>query len=107
LRGLTRGKGLESMFQGEKAGKGDYPSSIAPGYTYGKEPMPLGEATSAVGSLLDAALYGEPLNVQAKYGSQPGGWGSYLIDKWASHALKRPAGKGKPVYRAVGRQLLR
>ena len=42
-----------------------------------------------------------------KYGVASGGWGSYLLDKWASKAMKRPPGKGKPVYRYVGKKLFR
>jgi hypothetical protein len=106
LGNLQRGKGgIQDMFQGVKAKKGAYESTIAPGYEYGKEPLPLGEASSQYGSLLDAALYGEPLTVRSKYGSQTGGWGGYLIDKWGSKALKKPAGKGRPIYKSVGRRL--
>jgi hypothetical protein len=108
LGNLERGKGgIEDMFQGVKAKKGDYPSTLSPGYVYGKEPLPLGEASSQYGSLLDAALYGEPMTVRSKYGSQTGGWGGYLIDKWGSKALNKPAGKGKPIYKSVGRNLFK
>lgn len=107
LRGFTRGRGTQDMIMGVKAGKGDYPSSIAPGYVYGQEPMSATEAVGTAGPLLDAALYGLPLNVQAAYGSGPGGWGSYLFDRWASKAMKRPAGKGPSVTRYVGRRLFR
>jgi hypothetical protein len=107
LQDFTRGKGLEDMFQGVKAHKGDSASYSNPGYVYGQEPLPMGQATASAGALLDAALYGEPLAVQAKYGSGEGGWGSYLIDKWAGKALKKPAGAGKPVYRYVGRHLFK
>jgi hypothetical protein len=105
LGNFAKGKGIEDMFQGVKAGRGDQESYMSPGYVYGQEPMPLGEATQAAGSLLDAALYAEPLGVRMKYGSAPGGWGSFQLDKWASKAVKKPAGKGKPVYKAVGRRL--
>jgi hypothetical protein len=107
MTGLIRGKGIEDMFQGVKAGKGDYESYYAPGYVSGQEPMSASEAAGALGPLLDAALYGEPLTVQAKYGSQPGGWGSYLIDKAASRLMKKPAGSGQPIYKTVGRRLFR
>lgn len=108
LKGFTKGKGTADMIMGVKAGKGDTPSYSAPGYAYGQEPMPMGTAATTTGNLLDAALYGEPLNVAAKYGaSVPGSWGSYLIDKWASRALKRPAGKGPAPTRYVGRRLTR
>jgi hypothetical protein len=108
LRGFTSGRGTNDMIMGVKAGPHDYPSSYAPGYAYGQEPMAMGEAASTVGGLLDAALYSEPLNVQAKYsGILPGSWGSFLIDKWAGRALKRPAGKGVAPNRFVGRRLFR
>lgn len=107
LKNLQRGKGVQDMFQGVKAKKGDYPSSIAPGYAYGQEPMSMAESASRYGSLLDAALYEEPLATRQKYSSEPGGWGSYLIDKWSSKAMKKPAGKGAPIYKYVGRRLFR
>jgi hypothetical protein len=107
LKNLTKGRGVEDTFQGVKAKKGDYPSSIAPGYAYGQEPLPMGEATSQYGTLLDAALYGSPEAMRAKYSSQAGGWGGYLIDKWASKAMKKPAGAGKPIYKYVGRRLFK
>ena len=107
LKNLSKGKGVEDMFQGVKAKKGDYESTLAPGYAYGQEPMSMADATSRYGSLLDAALYEEPLATRQKYSSEPGGWGSYLIDKWASKAMKKPAGSGKPIYKYVGRRLFR
>ena len=107
LKGFTSGKGIEDMFQGVKAHGNDYESFYAPGYVSGQEPMGMGEAATTAGGLLDAALYGEPLTVQAKYGSQPGGWGGFMIDKWAAKAAKKPAGKGAPVYKSVGRKLFR
>ena len=105
LHDLTRGKGLEDMFQGVKAGKGDAQSYYNPGYVSGKEPMPMGTATQTFGPLLDAALWGLPADTAAKYGST--GPGAYLIDKWGSKALKKPAGAGKPIYRYVGRHMQR
>lgn len=107
MKNLTRGKGVKDAFEGVKAKKGDYPSSIAPGYAYGQEPLPMGEATSQYGALLDAALWGAPEGMRDKYSSQTGGWGSYLIDKWASKAMKKPAGAGKPIYKYVGRRLFK
>lgn len=107
LAALQRGKGLEASFQGVKAGPHDYQSYTQPGYVSGQEPMPLGEATYQYGGLLDAALAQEPLLTAAKYGSAPGGWGAWLVDKWAGKAMKRPPGKGKPIYRSVGRKLFR
>lgn len=105
---LTHGKGVTAMFAGEKAGKGDYESYTNPGYVYGAEPLPMGEAASTVAGLLDAALYGEPLSVQLKYnGTTPGSWGSYLIDKGSAKAMKKPAGKGTPLNRWVGRRIFR
>jgi hypothetical protein len=101
LSRLTRGRGVKDMFQGVKTRQGDTESYSAPGYVYGQEPMGMGTATQRFASLLDAALYGSP--VAEKYGSE--GWGGYLMDKWAARALKRPAGKGKPIYRYVGRHL--
>lgn len=107
LRSLQRGNGVEDMIEGVKAGPNDYQSSIAPGYVYGQEPMPMAEAATAYGSLLDAALSQEPLLTAQKYGVESGGWGSFLVDKWASKAMKRAPGKGTPVYRSVGRRLFR
>jgi hypothetical protein len=107
MKDLTRGRGVKDIFEGVKAKKGDYPSSIAPGYVYGEEPLPMGEAASQYGTLLDAALYGAPQAMRDKYSSQTGGWGSYLIDKWASKAMKKPAGSGKPIYKYVGRRLFK
>ena len=107
LSQLRQGNGLEDMFQGVKAGKHDYESYSQPGYVYGQEPMPMGEATSAYGTLLDAALSQEPMLTAQKYGVMSGGWGSYLIDKWASKAMKRPPGKGKPIYSYVGKKLFK
>lgn len=105
LRGFTHGKGLKDMFQGVPAKKGDQESYSAPGYVYGQEPMGMGSATSAIEGLLDAAFYGAPPGMLEKYGST--GQGGYLIDKWASRALKKPAGKGQPIYRFVGKKLFR
>jgi hypothetical protein len=107
MRNLTTGKGITGMFEGETAGPGDQESYTTPGYVYGQEPLPMGEAASTLGGLLDAALYSEPLATRQKYGSQPGGWGSYLIDKGSSKALKRPVGKGKPLNSFVGRRIFR
>lgn len=104
---LRKGNGIEDSFEGVKAGKGDYESYLQPGYVSGQEPMPMGEAAYAYGDLLDAALSQEPLLTSQKYGVESGGWGSFLIDKWASKAMKKPPGAGKPVYRSVGRRLFR
>jgi hypothetical protein len=59
--------------------------------------------------LLDAALSGAPQAMRTKYSSEPGsgGWGAYLIDRWGSKAMKKPAGKAKPTYKSVGRRLFR
>jgi len=103
LHGLIRGKGLEDQFQGVKAKKGDYESYYAPGYASGQEPMSMSGAMGAMSPLLDAVLYGMPTGMQDKYSS----WGDYLVNKWASRAMKKPAGKGPPVYRYVGRRLFR
>lgn len=67
----------------------------------------MGEAAASYGGLLDAALSQEPMLTAQKYGTISGGWGSYLTDKWASKAMKRPPGKGTPVYTSVGRKLFR
>jgi hypothetical protein len=108
LGNLQSGKGVNALFQGEKAGKGDYPSSTVPGYEYGKEPLLLGEATETYGGLLDAALYGENELVQAKYGGTlPGQWVSYLMDKWASKAAKRKPGRGPEINQYVTKRLFR
>ncbi len=107
LKNLGRGKGIETMFEGQKAGPNDMASYAQPGYVYGQEPMPMGEAAYTYGGLLDAALFQEPLATAAKYGVESGGWGSYLVDKWASKALKKPPGKGTPIYKSVGRKLFR
>lgn len=105
---LSSGKGINDLFAGEKAGKGDYPSSTVPGYAYGQEPLLLGEASSTVGGLLDAALINEPALTQAKYsGTMPGSWGSYLIDKWGSKALQHKPGKGPQANQYVGRRIFR
>ncbi len=104
---LTSSKGINEMFGGVKAGKGDQESYTNPGYVYGQEPLMLGEAATTLGGLLDASLINEPLTTQAKYGSAPGAWGSYLIDKGSSKALKKPAGKGKPLNTYVGKRLFR
>ncbi len=106
LQGLIRGKGIKDTFQGVKAGKGDTESYYNPGYVAGQEPMSMGGARGAITPLIDAILYGSGADMQAKYGTD-GGWGSYLIDKWASRAAKKPAGKGAPIYRYVGRRLFR
>lgn len=107
LSQLRQGKGVEDMFQGVKAGKGDYESFLQPGYVSGQEPMPMGEAAYTYGGLLDAALSQEPALTASKYGVASGGWGSYLVDRWASKAMKKPPGKGKPIYRSVGSKLFR
>jgi hypothetical protein len=107
LRNLMRGGGVEDMFQGVKAGPGDYESYLQPGYVSGQEPMPMGEAAYTYGGLLDAALSQEPLLTAQKYGVASGGWGSYLVDKWASKAMKKAPGAGKPIYKSVGRKLFR
>lgn len=107
LRNLQQGRGLEDAFQGVKSGPNDYDSFAQPGYVAGQEPMPMGEAAYTYGGLLDAALSSEPLLTAQKYGYESGGWGSYLVDKWASKALKKPPGKGTPVYKSVGRRLFR
>lgn len=104
---LGKSKGINQMFSGVKAGPDDYPSSIAPGYAYGQEPLAMGEAASTVGSLLDAALINEPAMTQLKYGSTPGAWGSFLIDKGSSKALKKPAGKGTALNKYVARRIFR
>lgn len=105
---FTHGKGVTSLFEGEKAGPHDTESYQAPGYVYGQEPLQMGEAATTAAGLLDAALYGEPLAVQQKYGAlTPGSWGSFLIDKGSSRALKKPAGKGIPLNRFVGRRIFR
>jgi len=103
-RNLAAGKGgLDTLFQGEKAGPHDTESYTQPGYTYGGEPLMLGEASTTMGGLLDASLVGEPLAFQQKYGSE--GWGGFLVDKWGSKAMKRTPGKGKPVNDFVMRHL--
>lgn len=109
LAKLTQGKGTQDMFQGVKAGKKDPQSTIAPGYVYGQEPMGMAEASSTYGTLLDAAMYGAPAAMRAKYSADPGagGWGNYLIDRWGSKAMKKPAGKGQPITKYVGRRLFR
>lgn len=107
LQQLRQGGGVKDMFQGVKAGKHDYESYSQPGYVYGQEPMPIGEATSAYGTLLDAALSQEPLMTAQKYGAMSGGWGSYLIDKWASKAAKKQPGRGKAIYRYVGSKIFK
>lgn len=107
LRNLRQGGGIEDMFEGVKAGPRDSESFAQPGYVYGQEPMPMGEAAYAYGNLLDAALSSEPLLTAEKYGVASGGWGSYLVDKWASKAMKRKPGRGKPIFRSVGSRLFR
>ena len=107
MRNLRTGKGIDQMFQGQKAGPGDMESYSVPGYSYGQEPLMLGEAASAYGGLLDAALINLPTLTQAKYSSQPGGFGAYLTDRWASRALKRPVGKGTPINKFVTRKIFR
>ncbi len=105
LKNLRTGKGVDAMFEGQKAGPGDYESYSNPGYVYGAEPLPLGEAATAFGGLLDASLVNLPTLTQSAYGSQPGGYGSYLTDRWASKALKKPAGKGTMVNTYVTKRL--
>lgn len=108
LGNLQSSKGIRSIFEGEKAGRGEMESFSVPGYEYGNEPLLLGEAASTYGGLLDAALYNEPAQTQMKYsGTLPGGWGSYLLDRWASKAAKHKPGKGPAVNRFVGRRLFR
>lgn len=105
---LAHGTGINAMFAGEKAGPGDYESYTNPGYVYGQEPLAMGEAAETMTGLLGAALYGEPATVQMKYGaSLPGSWGSFLLDKGSSKALKRPAGKGTTLNKYVTRRLFR
>ncbi len=104
------GKGVSTMFEGEKfrpnmARRGESESYTNPGYVYGKEPPPAGIAATSYGTMLDAALSLLPMETAAKYGSAPGGYGSYLIDKWGGKALKRPAGKGKPINSWVGKRI--
>ena len=99
------GKGIEEMFGGVKAGRGDQESYTAPGYQYGMEPLNASYAADQYGALLDAALLPLASETAAKYGSE--GYGGWLIDKWGSKALKKPAGKGKPIYASVGRKLMR
>jgi hypothetical protein len=107
-RSLVHSKGINAMFSGQKAGKGDYESTLAPGYAYGQEPLPMGEAAGTMAGLLDAMLINESLPVQAKYsGSMPGSWGSYLIDKGSSKALGKKAGRGVPLNKFVGRRIFR
>jgi hypothetical protein len=107
LKNLRQGGGIEDSFQGVKAGPNDYESFAQPGYQYGAEPMPMGEAAYTYGGLLDSALAQEPLLTAQKYGVESGGWGSYLVDKWASKAMKKPPGRGKPIYKSVGSKLFR
>lgn len=107
MKGLTGGKGIDQMFSGVKAGRGDMASYTSPGYVYGQEPMPMGEAAGTLASLLDAALINEPLRTQQKYGSAPGSWGQFLIDKGSMKSMKKPAGKGVPLNKFVGRRLFR
>jgi hypothetical protein len=95
--------GIAELFQGAKAGKGDY-DPYGSGYEYGKEPLPMGEAASTYQGLLDAVLATTmPTETAGKYSAQ----GNYLIDQASSKALKRPAGKGTPIYKSVGRRLFR
>ena len=108
MTGLTKGKGIEAMFEGEKAGPRDQESYTNPGYVYGQEPLMLGEAAAALGGLVDAALINEPLLTQQNYsGTMPGSWGSYLIDKGSSKALRKQAGKGQSLNTWVGRRLFK
>lgn len=107
LRNLQHGGGIADMFQGVKAGPRDSESFAQPGYVYGQEPMPMGEAAYTYGGLLDAALSQEPMLTASKYGVASGGWGSYLVDKWASKAMKKAPGRGQPIFRSVGRRLFR
>lgn len=105
---LGKSKGINDLFGGVKARGGAMESYTAPGYAYGQEPLAMGEAAYTLSGLLDAALYNEPLNVQAKYGgSAPGSWGGYLIDKGSSKALKKKAGKGTSLNRYVSRRIFR
>lgn len=107
LGNLRSSKGINQMFEGQKAGPGDMESYSVPGYAYGAEPLMLGEAATTYGGLLDAAMINMPALTQEKYSSMPGGYGSYMIDKWASKALKKPAGKGVPINRFVGKRIFR
>lgn len=105
MRGLATSDMVDTMFGGVKAGPGDQESYQVPGYVYGQEPLLMGEASTAVGGLLDAALVGEPLAVQQKYGSE--GWGGYMIDKWGDRVLKKPVGRGPQANDYVARHLFR
>lgn len=105
LRNLGSAEGINEMFKGEKAGKGDMESYTTPGYVYGQEPLPLAEAATTAGTLLDAALVGAPTLTQLKYGSQ--GWGGYKLDRWASKAMKRKPGRGASANKVASRTILR
>lgn len=105
LHNLGSGKGVTEMFKGQKAGPGDQESYTTPGYVYGQEPMPLAEAATTAGQLLDAALVGAPALTQLKYGSE--GWGGYKLDKWAAKAAKKKPGKGMSAGKAASRSILR
>jgi hypothetical protein len=103
LQGLKNGPAVNELFKGQKAGKGDTESYTVPGYEYGNEPLLLGSAAEAYAPMLDAALYGEPLMSQEKYGSE--GWGGYQMDRWASKAVNRKPGKGPEINKWVTNRL--
>jgi hypothetical protein len=99
------GGGIDQMFSGVEAGRGDQESYTSPGYVYGGEPPAAGIAAQSYTSMVDAALSLLPAPTAMKYGSE--GYGGYLMDKWGSRALKRPAGKGQPINTWVGKRLMR
>jgi hypothetical protein len=107
LSNPKQGGGIDTMFSGEKAGKGDIESTLSPGYVYGAEPPLMGESATAYSPMLDAALMMLPGPTAAKYSSSVGGYGSYLMDRWGSRAIKRPPGKGRTINEYVGRRLMR
>jgi hypothetical protein len=107
LSNPKEGGGIDVMFSGEKAGPGDYESTLSPGYVYGQEPPLMGESATMYAPMLDAALMMLPGPTAAKYSSEVGGYGSYLMDRWGSRAIKRPPGKGRTINEYVGRRLMR
>lgn len=103
LHDPKRGGGLDDLFKGVRAKPGEY-TAYGSTYAYGKEPLQMAEAANTYQSLLNAVLeFSLPGPTAAKYAS----YGDYLIDNASNQALKKDAGKTKPINRVVGRKLFR
>ena len=99
LAHAKKGSAVGELFGGIKAGKGSpYP------YEYGHEPLSAASSASQMESLLLGAFkWGQAPQLATRSSLELEG----LLDRWGSKAMKHKPGHGKPIYRYVGKRLMR